>query len=66
MILLMLIARCKDDQTYMWIEDITLFSYDISFRWITLMLRIFYSLSVISESVDLVELEDIQFFMIDS
>ena len=66
MTLLMLTIRCRDDLNYMWIEDITLFNYDLGFRWINLMLRIFYSLFVTSVSVDLVELEDIQFFMIDS
>jgi len=66
MTLLMLTTRCRDDIDFIWIKDVILFSYDIGFRCISLMLRIFYSLLVTSVSVDLVELEDIQYFMIYS
>jgi len=66
MTLLMLTTRYRDDLDYMWIEDVTFFSYDLGFRWIRLMLKIFHSLFVISVSVDVVELEDIRYFMIVS
>jgi len=65
MTLLMLTFRCRDYLHYMWIEDITLLIYDLSFCWKSLMLRIFHSLFVISLFVDLVELADIQYLMID-
>jgi len=64
MTLLMLTTRCRDDLNYMWIEDVTLFSYEHGFYWISLMLRIFHSLFVTSLCVDLVKLEDIQYCVI--
>jgi len=66
MILLMLTTRSRDDLDHMWIEDVSLFSYDLNFHWTSLMLRIFHSLFMTSVSVDLVELENIQYSMINS
>ena len=59
MILLILTTRCRDDLDFMLIEDVTLFTYDLDFCWISLTLRTFYSSLVISVSVDPVELKDI-------
>ena len=59
MTLLMLTTRSIDDPVYKWIEDDTLFSYDLGLHWISLILRIFHFLFVTSVFVDLVELEDI-------
>jgi len=63
---LILTNRCRDDLDSISIEDVTLFSYDLDLYWISLILRTFYSSFVISVSVDLVDLEDIQYLMIDS
>jgi len=66
MTLLILTTRCRDDLDFILIEDVTLFSYDLDFRCISLILRTLYSSLVISVSVDLVDLEDIQYFIIGS
>jgi len=66
MTLLILTTRCRDDLNFILIEDVTLFSYDLDFHWISLILRKFYSSLVISVSVDLIDLEDIQYFIIGS
>jgi len=59
MILLMLNTRCRDDLDFMWIENVTLLSYDLDYSWISLILRMFHSLFVISVFVVLFDLEDI-------
>jgi len=50
--LLILITRCKDDLNFILIENVTLFSYDFNYDWISLILRIFHFVVVI-------DLEDI-------
>jgi len=59
MTLLILTIRCRDDLDFILFEDVILLSYDLDFYWISLILRTFYLSVVISESVDLVDLEDI-------
>jgi len=59
MILLMLNTRYRDDLDFMLIEDVTLLSYDLDYSWISLILRMFHSLFMISIFVVLVDLEDI-------
>jgi len=59
MILLILNTRCRDDLDFIFIEDVALFSYDLDYSWISLILRMFHSLFVISVFVILIDLEDI-------
>ena len=56
MILLLLNTRCRDDLDSMLIEDVTLLSYDLKYSWISLILRMFHSLFVISVFIVLVDL----------
>ena len=65
---LILTTRCRDDLYFMLIEGVTLFSYDLDYGWISLILMMFSSLIVISIFVVLVDLEDIYiyYFMIGS
>ena len=62
MILLTSDIRCRDDRDVILIEGITLFSYDLNYGWISLILRIFHSLFVISVFVVLADLENISVF----
>jgi len=55
----MLNTRYRDDLDFMLIEDVTLLSYDLDYSWISLILRMFHSLFMISIFVVLVDLEDI-------
>jgi len=67
MVLLLLNIRWRDDLDFMLTEDVTLLSYDLEYSWISLILRMFHSLFVISVFVVLVEsLGYIQYFLIGS
>ena len=55
----MLTTRYTDDLDYMWIKDVTLFSYDLDHSWINLVLKMFPSLFVIMIFIVLVDLENI-------
>ena len=61
MTLLILTTRCRDDLDFMSIEEATLFSYDLDFYWVSLILRTFYSSLVISVFVELIDLEEIRY-----
>jgi len=56
MVLLLLNIRWRDDLDFMLTEDVTLLSYDLEYSWISLILRMFHSLFVISVFVVLVDL----------
>jgi len=65
MTLLILTTRYRDDLDFMLIEGVTLFSYDLDYGWINLILMMFSSLIVISVFVVLVDLEDIYILLHD-
>jgi len=66
MTLLILTTRCRDDLDLMLIKSVTLLSYDIDYGWISLILMMCSSLSVISIFVALVDFKNIYYFMTGS